>query len=135
MDFEKDCFVKIVNISGDYHYGFIQEVKARGYCLIISLEEEGDSAIEYEARAGTISSDWETLLSPTEKTLIPLLAQNLKTNEIAAELSITPATVRSHIRTLRLKLQLLNRKQLVAFTQGVDKQIKKREEGRSQWKK
>ena len=122
-DFAKDNFVKIVGISGNFHYGYIEEVKERGYILHISLHEEGASAIEYEAAVGTISSDWEILLTETERILVPLLAQGLTTNEIADQLSNSPVTIRTQIRTLQLKLQLLNRQQLVAFAKGVKKQL------------
>lgn len=133
MDFSKESFVKIVGISGKYHYGYIQETREKGFLLLISLYEEGESAVEYEAAAGTISSDWENLLSVTEKTLVPLLAQDLTTREIAFNLSVSPVTIRSQIRTLQFKLQLVNRQQLIAFAQGVDKQLRKREEGRKKW--
>jgi len=132
-DFDKDSFVKIVGVNGNFHYGYIQELKEKGFVFIISLYEEGESAIEYEAAVGTISSDWENLLSAAEKTLIPLLALNLTTKNMAEQLAISPVTIRSHIRTLKLKLQLINRQQLIAFAQGIDKQLKRRELNRSKW--
>lgn len=120
MEFSKDSFVKIVGVSGNHHYGYIQEVKDRGWILIISLYEEAISAMEYEAARGTIPPiNADILLSDTEKTIVPLLAQNLTTKRIAAELSVSPVTIRAHIRTMRLKLRLVNRQQVVAFAQGL----------------
>ena len=121
-EFSKDSFVKIVGINGNYRYGFIQNVTERGFHYEICLHEEGDSAIGYEAAAGTIAFDWKCI-TETEKALIPLLADNLSTNQIAAKLGISPVTVRAHIRTLRIKLQLLNRQQLIAVTQGLAKKL------------
>lgn len=123
MEFGKDSFVKIVGVSGNHHYGYIQEVKDRGFILIISLYEEGISAMEYEALAGTVIPDWESRLTNTEKTIIPLLAQNLTTKKIAVELSVSPVTIRAQLRTLRLKLQLINRQQLIAFAQGLESKL------------
>lgn len=127
MDFLKDSFVKIVGISGNYRYGYIQEITEQGFHLLVCMHEEGDSAVEYEAASGSLSSDWPEFLTDTEKRLIPLLAQNLKTKEVAAELRISPITVRAHIRTLRLKLQMENRQQVVAFAHGLDKQLKSKD--------
>ncbi len=120
MEFGKDSFIKLVGVSGNHHYGYIQEVKNRGFILIISLYEEGVNAMEYETAAGTVFPDWENQLTDTEKTLIPLLAQSLTTKQIATELSLSPVTIRAHIRTMRLKLQLVNRQQVVAFAQGLE---------------
>ena len=127
-EFAKDSFVKIVGTNGNYHYGYISEVKEKGFHLLISLYEEGESAVEYEAAAGGLASDWKDLLSDTEKMLIPYLAQDLTNKVIASELSISPVTVRAHVRTLRFKLQLLNRQQLVAFAQGLDNKLRKNNE-------
>lgn len=128
MQFGKDSFVKIVAINGDYRYGYIQDVQEKGFHILVCMHEEGDSAVEYEAASGTLSSDWDKLLSDTERLLIPLLSQKLTTKEMANELSISPSTIRAHIRTLRFKLQLDNRQQLIAFAHGMNKHLKKKEE-------
>ena len=127
MDFAQDSYVKIVGVSGDYHYGYIKQLTDRGLHLLICLHEEGDSAVGYEIESGSMAADWGKLLSDTEKVIINSLSQGLATKDIADELALSPNTVRSHIRGLRLKLQLDNRRQLVAFAQGMDKRLKKKE--------
>jgi len=121
-DFKKDAFVKVVGISGNYHYGYISDVREKGFSLVICLHDEGASALEYEATQG-VAPDWDKMLSETEKQIIPLLAQNMTTNEVATEMSLSPITIRAHIRTLRLKLQLENRQQVIAFSQGLEHRL------------
>lgn len=123
-EFSKDAFVKIVSISGTYRYGFIKEVEEKGFHLMVCLHEEGDSAIEYESAVEGEERDWDKELSDVEKRLIPLLAKRLTTKDIAVALSLSPSTIRVHIRTLRIKLGLDNRVQLVAFAHGLDKRLK-----------
>lgn len=122
-DYSKDAFVKIVGISGNYRYGFIKEIGERGLHLMICLHEEGDSAIEYESAAGAGEPDWDKEFSDPEKKLIPLLAKNLPTKDVASALSLEPATIRGHIRTLRIKLGLETRAQLIAMAQGINKRL------------
>lgn len=122
-DFSQDAFVKIVNVNGDYHYGFIKDVQERGFHLVICLHEEGDSAVAYEAGAGIMTKDWEKMLSDAEESIVPLLAQSLSTKDIAARLDLSPHTIRAQIRTLRIKLQLENRQQLVSFAQGMEPRL------------
>ncbi len=127
MDFAKDAYVKIVSVSGDYHYGYIEKVEDEGFHLLINLFEEGDSAVGYEVESGSLATDWDQMLSDTEKQIINSLSRGLTTKDIAGELSLSPTTVRAHIRTLRLKLQLDNRQQLIAYAQGMNKRLKKEE--------
>lgn len=126
-DFSEDAFVKIVGISGNYRYGYIQKVEEKGFHLLICLHEEGDSAIEYQLATGAEEPDWDKELSETEKKIIPLLSANLTTKEVAATLSVSPSTIRSHFQTLRIKLGLDNRQQLIAFAQGIDKRLHEEE--------
>lgn len=132
-DFSEDAFVKIVGTSGNYRYGYVKKVQERGFHLVICLHDEGDSAIEYEAANQIKTEEWDKILhdgqilSDSEKKLIPLLAQNLATKEIAAALSVSPITIRAQIRTLRLKLQLDNRQQLAALSVGLEKRLKERQ--------
>ena len=127
MDFAEEAYVKIVGVSGNYHYGYIQKLTERGLHLLICLHEEGDSAVGYELESGSMAADWDKMLTGTEKEIISGLASGLITKTIAENLSLSPVTVRSHIRTLRLKLQLDDRQQLIAFAQGMDKRLKKEE--------
>jgi DNA-binding NarL/FixJ family response regulator len=56
-----------------------------------------------------------TLLTPREKEILKLAAQGLSAEDIAGELFIGIATVRTHLYRLQTKLQLKDRAQLVSF--------------------
>ncbi|GAA0571596.1 response regulator transcription factor [Paractinoplanes ferrugineus] len=56
-----------------------------------------------------------TVLTPREKEILMLTAHGMSTEDIATELFIGPATVRTHLYRLRVKLQLKDRAQLVSF--------------------
>lgn len=126
-DFSEEAYVKVIGVSGDYHYGYIQKVTERGFHLLISLFDEGESALGYETASGAMAADWPTMLSDTERAIVIGLSCGLSTKEMAAELSLSPSTVRTHIRELRLKLQLDNRQELVVFSQGMDKVLQEKE--------
>ncbi|KKK52463.1 hypothetical protein LCGC14_3104680 [marine sediment metagenome] len=122
-DFSEEAFVKIVAVNGNFKYGYIQKVQEKGYHLLICLHEEGTSAFEYELASGTMAEEWDKMLSEIEKKIITLLAQGLSTKEMATTISLSPITIRAHLRTLRLKLQMENRQQLIAFAQGINKHL------------
>ena len=140
---KKDDYVKIVAVNEDYRYGYITEILDKGFTLGISLFDEGESKIGYDmahdALVGDESVDWVSILTEIEKRIVPLLSAGYNTNDIAREMSISPSTVRAHLRTLRIKLHLDDRAQLIAFSQalasmivkqaGVDEAIKQRKEG------
>jgi DNA-binding NarL/FixJ family response regulator len=54
-------------------------------------------------------------LTPRERQVLLLNAHGLSTEEIASELSVGVATIRTHTYRLRLKLHLKDRAQLVSF--------------------
>lgn len=121
MDFKLDDFVKIVSTTGDFRYGYINDIMADGWEICVCLSEEGASKIEYDAASGgKTAADWDKILSEAEKRVIPLLASGLSPKDIAERLSISPVTVRSHMRMLRLKLDLENNDQLIAFAEGLN---------------
>lgn len=124
-----DDYVKIVAIDGNYRYGYISDIHDRGDTLGISLLEEGESKIAYDnahdALLGQDATDWVSILTDIEKRIVPMLSAGFSTREIADEMSISPTTVRAHLRTLRIKLYLENRAQLVAFSQALAKLIEK----------
>lgn len=128
---KKDDYVKIVGVDANYRYGYISEVSDRGYTLSISLFDEGESKIAYDAAynvlTGQESIDYVSILTDNEKRIVPLLASGFNTNKIAEELSTSPITVRVQIRTLRIKLQLDDRAQLNAFSQALSLMILNRE--------
>ena len=130
---KQDDYVKIVGVDGNYRFGYIQQVRDRGLELVISMFEEGKSKLAwdtaYEANLGIPPIDYVSLLTDVEKRIVPLLSCGYNTNEIAAELSISPTTVRAHLRTLRIKLHLDDRAQLITFSSALDSMIKKQAEG------
>ena len=126
---KKDDYVKIVAVDGNYRYGYIIDILDKGETLGISLFDEGESKIAYDmahnALTGQESIDYVSILTEIEKRIVPLLSAGLNTNKIAGEMSISPSTVRAHLRTLRIKLHLDDRAQLIAFSQALESMIAK----------
>ena len=124
----KDDYVKIIGVDGNYRYGYIADIKDRGDTMVISLFDEGESKLAYDnaymALRGEEPVDWVSRLTDIEKRIVPMLAGGLNTNDIALALSISPTTVRAHIRTLRIKLHLDDRAQLIAFSGALESMIK-----------
>lgn len=129
---KKDDYIKIVAVDGNYRYGYIEKIQERGFLLVISLFDEGISKIAYDTASAAIVGqepiDYISPLTEIEKRIIPLLATGYNTNEIAGEMSISPTTVRAHLRTLRIKLHLDDRAQLIALSPALDLIIKKQAE-------
>lgn len=130
MSFLKDNFIKLIDTKGNYHFGFISEVKERGFVLVVDLHEEGLSKIDWDNESvinegnEVLARDFNVLLTDIEKKIIPLLASNNSTALIANQLGISPVTVRAHIRDLKIKLQLDTREQLFSYAQGIVKKLK-----------
>ena len=124
---KKDDYVKIVSTDGNYRYGYIQKISDRGTILVIDLFDEGESKIAYDEAyneiVGVESVDYVSLLTEIEKKIVPLLAVGCDTNEIATAMSISPTTVRAHLRNMKIKLRLDDRAQLVAFSLALSKMI------------
>jgi len=59
------------------------------------------------------------LLTPKEWSVLALLAERLKNQEIATRLSIQPNTLRSHLKNINRKLQLSGREQAIAQAQAL----------------
>lgn len=125
MSLEQDSYVKIVGVNGDFRYGYVQELLEGGWLIVVSLYDEGASKIGYDEEQAKLEGetpiDWADFLTESEKRVIPLLADNLTPKQIAERLEISPVTVRFYLRTLRLKLDVENKAQLVALAQGVRK--------------
>jgi DNA-binding CsgD family transcriptional regulator len=127
--FKQGCYVKILDTHGNFRYGFIACTKERGYILVVDLNEEGFSKInwdyEYGLNVGTNGyKDFNQFLTDTEKKIVPLLAEEQTTGEIARRLGVSPGTIRVHIHELKNKLQVDNREQLCAYCQGIVKVLR-----------
>ena len=127
-----DDYVKIVATDGNYRYGYIVESLDRGFTLVLSLFDEGESKVAYDtaynALRGEEPIDYVAILTEAEKRIVPLLSAGFNTNEIAEALSTSPITVRAQLRTLRTKLHLDDRAQLNAFSQALESMINKQAE-------
>ncbi|MCK5235870.1 MAG: hypothetical protein KAR06_02700 [Deltaproteobacteria bacterium] len=129
---KKDDYVKIVAVDGNYRYGYITDILDKGFTLGISLFEEGESKIAFDAASAALlgyeATDYISNLTEVEKRLIPLLAAGYDTGQIALALENSPITIRSQLRHLRIKLRLDDRAQLLAFSPALARMIKKQEE-------
>ena len=118
--FGVDDFVKLTDVKGDVRYGYLKEVTEQGFHLAICLHEEGASAIAFETETGALEPDWDKALNDSERRILTLLAKETPTKDIAAKLFLSPVTIRAYIRIMRLKLNLANRQQLIAFAHGME---------------
>ena len=125
--FQPNDYLMVVDTQGNYRYGYITRVDNNEMELCLSFYDEGLSKVEYDEMLSKLkadgSTDWAKILTDREKSIVPLIANLMGTNEIADELKISPITVRSHIRTLRLKLKMDNRIQLIYYCQGLRRKL------------
>ncbi len=130
MQIKTDDCLQVIMVDGNFRYGYVTETRERGNVLVISLYEEGDSKLRFDAMA----SGWELsftateeptdlVLTETEKKIVPLLAQDKTSFEIAEALGVAAVTIRAEIRTMRIKLHLHNKVQLVALCQGLEDKL------------
>ena len=130
--FEEDSYVQVLAPNGDYRYGFILATNEEGQHLNICMHEEADSKVAFE----TATSSWNKQapiggsyrLSSQESRVLGLLSEELGTAAIAQLLHLTPSTIRAYLRTLRLKLHVETREQLVMVAQAVLKSAPARTE-------
>ncbi|MDO8634900.1 MAG: helix-turn-helix transcriptional regulator [Dehalococcoidia bacterium] len=120
MKFSKDQYLKLQAPDGDYRYGYVVEVLDGGWGVLVSMREEGESKIEFDAAQG-IPRPQLCSFTDAEKRLLPLLAEHCKPNDIAAQLSLSPITIRSQVRTILNKLSLQSHAQLCTYAEGIVK--------------
>ncbi len=99
---------------------------ASGYVLKSAPAEDIARAVEAVTSGGTFlggdfaggkASEVEKLLdlSPRERQILELLAEGLRVKEIADQLSLSPATVHTHVRNAIAKLEVDTRTEAVAL--------------------
>jgi DNA-binding CsgD family transcriptional regulator len=92
--------------------------------LSAKLEPEGTELITAAAPAEAAGSGSEALgslagaLTPREREVVRRVALGRSTPQIASDLSLSPATVRSHVRNAMVKVGAHTRAQLVALVLG-----------------
>lgn len=95
-------------------------IDGRWYALMVVLsvrfEPEGQELIS--TGNGASPHDLESTLTPREREVISLVAQGANSRQIAAELYLSPSTVRSHVRNAMVKTRAHTRAQLVAIVLG-----------------
>lgn len=130
MDFGKDSYVQVVAPNGNYRYGFVMETDEQDQHLIICMHEEGESKLAYETATkiwnGQAPLEQQHGLSAQEFQVLTSLSEGLDTRSIGQQLNLAPATIRAYIRTLRLKLRVENRIQLVLVAEAIVKSTQKR---------
>jgi len=84
--------------------------------LSVRLEPDGEELIG--AGDSGLPQDLESTLTPREREVIRLVAQGANTGQIAAELYLSSATVRTHVRNAMVKTQARTRAHLVAIVLG-----------------
>jgi PAS domain S-box-containing protein len=82
----------------------------------VRFEPDGEELISTDK--GASPHDLESTLTPREREVIRLVARGATTRHVAAELYLSPATVRSHVRNAMVKTQAHTRAQLVAIVLG-----------------
>ena len=125
--FKKNSYVKIIDTSGNFRFGYIVESKDSCSLLLIDLSDEGLSKINWDEEysnnvpgGGTENFlNVKKKLTDTEERIILLLAELSTKKQIAEKLNISPITVRAHIRYLKNKLQVDTWEQLVTYSQGI----------------
>ena len=127
LSFNKGDFVQIVLPNGNYRFGYISEIADMGMTVAVQFYEEGANKIGFEeamnTKAGNPPEDWASFLTYKEKEIVPLLAAGLSSKNIAERLCCTESTIRAQVRSLRIKLQLENKVQLVCYCEGLLKKL------------
>ena len=121
-NFDEDSYVQVISPNGDYRFGFVLETAEQGYHLVICLHEEAESKLAYESATGRWNGQPDGAqygLSAQESRVLQLLGEEMDTGEIARELKLAPGTVRSYLRTLRIKVRADNRTQLVMVAKAM----------------
>ena len=132
LEFKRDDLVKLVGPTGDYRYGYVQESTDGRRHLLLCLHDEGDSMIAFEAQAerrgGGMPPHLQNHVSEAELQVVERLAEGLPNRDIAERLALSQATVRTYVRTLRLRFGLQTRAQLATYAVGFLNQLERSRE-------
>jgi len=82
---------------------------------VLAAARQLQTGLPSQATASISTEQHETNLTAREGEVLSFLGQGLSTNAIARSLSISPATVRNHIRNILQKLQVHNRLEAVIY--------------------
>jgi YD repeat-containing protein len=96
-------------------HGTLIEGRWHALMVVLSVRFEPDGEELIGTDKGASHGDVESTLTPREREVIRLVAQGANSRQIAAELYLSPTTVRSHVRNAMLKTQAHTRAQLVAI--------------------
>jgi DNA-binding NarL/FixJ family response regulator len=128
---ERDEQLAVLLFTGAQDRGLLTEALdcgARGFALKSATHQELEEAIRTVAAGGTYmdprlrtiflsspTTERVGLLSPREREILDLIARGLRGEDIAAQLSISPETVRTHVRNAMEKLEAHTRAHAVAI--------------------
>jgi DNA-binding NarL/FixJ family response regulator len=128
---ERDEQLPVLLFTGAQDRGLLTEALdcgARGFALKTANHEELAEAIRTVAAGGTYmdprlrtiflsstTTERVGLLSPREREILDGIARGLRGEDIASQLSISPETVRTHVRNAMEKLETHTRAHAVAI--------------------
>ena len=100
--------------------GHLRGVRAQHLPLRSSGSIVGVLILAFDARrppSGPVGLDPQPRLTPRQREVLGLIASGLSTAEIAAQLTISPETVRNHLRSLFSELHVHTRLEAIAAAQ------------------
>jgi DNA-binding NarL/FixJ family response regulator len=124
-EFPEARIVILTTHAGDVQVSRALKAGARAYLLKGSLRNElletiravhaGQKRVSSEVAAEIAEHSTDDALTPREVDVLRLVAKGRANKEIAAELSLTEETVKSHIRNILAKLEAKDRTHAVAI--------------------
>ena len=124
-EFPEARIIILTTHAGDVQVSRALKAGARGYLLKGSLRNElletiravhaGQKRVSSEVAAEIAEHSTDDALTPREVDVLRLVAKGNANKEIAAQLSLTEETVKSHIRNILAKLEANDRPHAVAI--------------------